>query len=72
MSTICLWSHQKHEENNSDDRVVWNEVEDESEEHLNNLENPEYCPETQPALCIVFIFAFDGPDGHKHWVYACQ
>jgi hypothetical protein len=53
--SISLRGHQKNEEHNSEDIVIWDESEDELEEHLDQLENSEDAPEAQPSVDVVFI-----------------
>ena len=54
--SISLRGHQENEEHDSKDIVIWDESEDELEEHLDQLENSEDAPEAQPSVDVIFIF----------------
>ena len=72
MGSIGLRGHQVHEKYNSDDAVIWDVVQNKTEEHLDNREQTEDGPETQPIFGCFFTLAFNGLDGHEHWINASQ
>lgn len=56
------------EETKSDVAPVWDEVENEAEEGLNDVEGTNNHPVAEPLLVIVLFFGLDSTDGADAWV----
>lgn len=59
---LSLWSHQEYEESDSDIEVEGNEVEDESAELVDEVEESEDGPVGEPFLVVVLAGGLDGLD----------
>ena len=69
---LCLWSHQEYEESDSNVEVEGDEVEDETTELVNEVEESEDGPVGEPLLVVVLASWLDGLDALDWGINYCE